>query len=316
MNKKNLTVVFIGALAAALPAGAGFTFDGVSGGFTHTGSTIPDIAAIPFTGTGATRTGTIVFPNYNYLGYGGPFSGALGDMDSAIDVIRAAKTAGQTALYLVLTPRGAETVDLGTGDIAGGLVLTTGTDPANVTIDGGGRTITLTGTAINHPLITVDDGVTLTLRNITLQGMSGNKASLIGVYGGGHLILETGAVITGNTNTVGNGGGVYVSGGKFTMNGGTISGNKATGGNGGGVFVRGPFIKTGGTIYGDIDRTYDLSTGGNTATGGEGHAIYADAYAGNHRWRNDTAWPWVNLSVTYDNNSIDTVLPSNAWLGP
>jgi hypothetical protein len=99
---------------------------------------------------------------------------------------------------------------------------------------------------------------------------------------GGTLIMESGARLTGNKNS--DGGGVYVwPTAMFIMNGGTISGNKAD--SGGGVYVSSyaTFRKTGGTIYGN-----DINPGENTATSGDGHAVYK---GGNDEKRNGTAWP-------------------------
>ena len=104
------------------------------------------------------------------------------------------------------------------------------------------------------PLFTVETDVTLVLySNITLQGRSDNYSPLVIVDGGGTLIMNTRAKISGNTyrfsssNTdhFGYGGGVVVAeNGVFTMKGGEISGNTITpppnyynGTYGGGVFV-------------------------------------------------------------------------------
>jgi hypothetical protein len=331
-----------------LTAAAGYAFPEGAVEVEHTGASTPPG---DFSGVGATRTGTVVFPAtgpaHNW--YHGPFSGSsaptTGDMDSAIDVIKAAKD--QTALSLVLTTGWkTEAVDLNAGDIFGGLVLTKGvTSPANVVIDGGGRVIDLTGPDIDNyfPLITVMSGVTLTLRNITLQGMMANRGRALIYVSGGHLILETGAVITGNTTDGGNGGGVFVASGTFTMNGGTISGNRAI--NGGGVYVEsGTFTMNGGTISGNTatgdygnynggggvnvnDGTFTMNGGtisnnqatrngggvlvwnpitkkGGTISGdntaASGNAVYAYSNNEQNRWRNDTAGPGVNLTVTYD----------------
>jgi hypothetical protein len=60
-----------------------------------------------------------------------------------------------------------------------------------VIIDGGERTVDLTGSANSSPLITVGTGVTLTLRNITFKGLNAtgdgtnNIVSLIKVESGG-----------------------------------------------------------------------------------------------------------------------------------
>jgi len=118
------------------------------------------------------------------------------------------------------------------------------------------RTITLSS---NGSMFTVGTNVTLTLdQNITLVGNSQNNASLVNVDGG-NLIMNDGAKISGNTNTIsgGNGGGVYVNSGTFTMNGGEIKGNKVNSyGAGGGVCVdgletNGTFTMNGGEITGN-----------------------------------------------------------------
>ncbi|MDR0638316.1 MAG: hypothetical protein LBG27_05345 [Spirochaetaceae bacterium] len=133
------------------------------------------------------------------------------------------------------------------------------------------------GAPNGSPLITVGNGVILTLRNITFAGLStakgsasDNYAPVISVRGGGHLILETGASIKDNAlNYSDSGGGVYVHGGKFTMNGGEISGNTTVYGGGmyvgnsaGDASVGSTFIMTGGTIR------------NNTAIGGGSVAVY------------------------------------------
>jgi hypothetical protein len=124
--------------------------------------------------------------------------------------------------------------------------------------------------------------------------------------------------VGGNETTTGNGGGV---GGKgdFLMNGGTISGNTAALA-GGGVYVNyGEFTMNGGTIFGGDDMSHEPKKGENTATSGEGHAVYAIFSDGNNRWRNDTAGPGVNLSVKYDvYANIDTgaLVPSSGWSVP
>jgi hypothetical protein len=204
--------------------------------------------------------------------YGGYFSGSKTvKMDSAIDAIRAAQEAGISSLSLKLVPEPELAVDLGVTwrDIGGGLVLNSGNSPAAVLLDGGGKTISLTG-GTTGSVITVGSGVTLTLRNITFVGLTydsndpngpttDNNVALIKVVDGGKLILENGAVITGNTNANANnnGGGVSVVEGAFTMRGGSISGNNVTQsiyGSGGGVSVTGEsstFEMSGGTISGN-----------------------------------------------------------------
>jgi hypothetical protein len=255
------------------------------------------------------------------------FSGlAAQSGDSAIDKIRAAKQSDKSSVTVELSS-GTETVNLDAAgmDIGEGLELTTANSPAAVTIGGGSRTIALTGSGTGS-VITVGDGVTLTLKNITFKGKDDNNAALIKVNQGGTLILEDGAVITGNTNTntSSSGGGVNVSGGAFTMSAGTISGNEALSKVGGGVYTyEGTFKMSGGTIRGnkagsggggvyinntafftkepanggDTSGTIYGADGGelaNTATNNLGHAVFV---AGDGWRRNNTVGEKVSLDI-------------------
>jgi parallel beta-helix repeat protein len=210
----------------------------------------------------------ILFPKTGaFWEYGGYFSGSAapgkGDLDSAIDILGQAKTEGLSSLFLKLLPW-PETVNFGaSGDINGGLVLTAATNsPAAVTLDGGGKTIPL-ATGNTGSVITVGDGVTLTLRNITFVGSAGNDKPLISVAAGGKLVLEKGAVITGNGAS-----GVSVSGaaGKLVMKGGAISGNTGTGVA---VGADGVFELSGGTISGNKT----ANAGGGVSVAGTGKLV-------------------------------------------
>ncbi|MDR1147724.1 MAG: hypothetical protein LBK66_03755 [Spirochaetaceae bacterium] len=257
------------------------------------------------------------------------FSGPADGLESAIDMIRAARSENKPSLSLLLEA-GTESVDLTAKDtnILGGLVLTSANSPDEVTIDGKGRVITLTGEG-KGSVITVGFEVTLTLRDITFVGLNDNNAALITVANGGTLVLEGGTVITGNTSSNSGGGVAVKGGGRFTMRGGTISDNKATGNNksgggvytegfslftmsggtisgnqaksmGGGVFVssNGVFTKTMGTIYGNEEE------GGlaNTVTDESSNAGFAVGVAGGGLYRNKTAGENVSLNNTIDEN--------------
>jgi hypothetical protein len=217
----------------------------------------------------------------------GVFSGdSTADLESAVDVIRAAKAANRVVLSLLLRP-GTETVTLTAGTDLGeeGLVLDSANSPASVIIDGGGREIRL-GEAANRSLITVESGVTLTLRNIALRGdyfYGRNAAPLIHVAYGGRLILETGAALTGNyvfgVSCVSGGGGVYAAG-ELTMRDGIISDNTYDGslgaGRGGGVYVAdtGTFYMSGGIIRGN----YATNGGASNVSvvSGRGGGVYVE----------------------------------------
>jgi uncharacterized repeat protein (TIGR02543 family) len=164
------------------------------------------------------------------------------------------------------------------------------------TLDYNGKevSITLEGGAIiglsscsTGSFFTLEDGVTLQLEDITLQGRSGNKASLVRVNSGGMLVTKDGSMITGNP-TSGTGGGVSVDNGTFAMSVGAVSGNTASK-IGGGVYVEGSgtFTKLGGTIYGDDNNTHVAGDIENTVASGSGHAVYA----GTSKQRNSTAGP-------------------------
>jgi hypothetical protein len=219
------------------------------------------------------------------------FSGSAASEDnSAIDLIRESKRDGDIEVTLVMKG-GSEPVTL-TSDRdlkTTGLILNSGNSPEFVTINGQGRVIDLTGYPSGNPVITVQGGVTLTLRNITFKGLntdtgeSGNQAPVIKVEGG-RIILDSGAVIEGNKG--GNGGGAYVQSGKLVMNADSkISGN-STSLDGGGVFVGqgGSLVMWDGTIeknaaasgggvfvgQGGSFLMYDGTIGENNASSGGG----------------------------------------------
>jgi len=119
-------------------------------------------------------------------------------------------------------------------------------------------------------LFVVSSGVTLVLDgNITLQGRYDNITQLVNVNTGGTLVMGTGSVIRGNTNTSGFGGGVLVNG-TFIMNGGKISDNAAL--YGGGVYSSQGTFRIGGGIIHGIDEP-----AGNT---GNGAAMFGMAQYG------------------------------------
>ncbi|MDR2701548.1 MAG: hypothetical protein LBB72_03870 [Spirochaetaceae bacterium] len=141
-------------------------------------------------------------------------------------------------------------------------------------LDFGGKQVTITLKGVTNPgigmqptlslsgfgaLFTVEDGVTLELENIRLEGKR-NTASMIIINSGGKVIINDGTIITGNGNEKREcGGGVTVNvGAVLEMKGGEIKGNYSVDpmevsfmalAGGGGVFVRGgTFTMTGGMI--------------------------------------------------------------------
>jgi hypothetical protein len=163
-------------------------------------------------------------------------------------------------------------------------------------------------------VLQVVSGVTVILRDITLEmDDQGGDPSVVDVLGGGTLVLESGAVITGgdtglnvgsendtSASVTMNGGkihsnamGVTIStNGSFTMTGGEIYGNTSYGG----VYVSGgTFSMSGGEIYGNTCTTAGYSGGvtidvsgtfikdGGTIYGGEAgeksNSVTVGAYA-------------------------------------
>lgn len=181
----------------------------------------------------------------------------------------------------------------------------------DVTIDGGEAGITIKRLGYGYggtktPTFIVENGATLTLRNVTIQGGRGdmNGSCMIRVDSG-TLVLDDGAVLT-EGGSYGPCSGVYLNGGDlvmnegskitdtvsdsavlvregtFTMNGGTISGNTVSGvGSSGAIEVEGSdpgsarFIMNGGSISGNRDTqgygmgTVMINCGTMTMGGGE-----------------------------------------------
>jgi hypothetical protein len=179
--------------------------------------------------------------------------------------------------------------------ISGGNKVTLGD---NLTLTGGART-----SGSGGGVCVEDSGSSFTMTGGTITG---NKAKFGGmgvVVSGGSFAIR-GGTISNNIATDNNtwGGGVYVhSSGSFTMTGGTISGNTAA--SGGGVYVAASsaaFTKTGGTIYGDTNTAHTAGDIENTATGGNGHAVYL---SDSGKKRNSTADQGVKLYAKYSSGS-------------
>jgi hypothetical protein len=197
-------------------------------------------------------------------------------------------------------PAGSETIPPGSTFTAGA------NSPAAVVINGNNRTLRLQSGSTGS-IITVGNGVTLTLRDVTLQGHDTNTAALVTVLSGGTLNLEY-VVIKDNTNTAtSDGGGALVQGGgSLTMKGGTVTGNKAN--KGGGVAVQGNGqlnINNNTTISLNVART---SGGGIYAAGPNGNTVIisntsireniAESYYGGGIYAFGTSVTMANSSVT------------------
>jgi hypothetical protein len=238
-----------------LNAAPGYTFAGIGKNvFSHR-----DAAGIR-NGAGS-GTVTIDFPPEVFLNYTADRFGPASLAGSALKILM--ERSGDTrAVTIELSGAGEETVISNSANLIGGL-----TSPANVTIDGQGRKLRIDGPGT---LLKVGEGVTLTLRDITLEGTDHNGSPLIEVRNRGKLILDAGARLTNNT-TIAPAGGVWVKGGELVLNDGVVIEKMAvtsdvysTGMLAGGVFIdnRGSFTMNGGLI-GD-DNPGDAIDNGNT----------------------------------------------------
>ncbi|MDR1127640.1 MAG: hypothetical protein LBL06_05885, partial [Treponema sp.] len=242
-----------------LYAAPGYAFPAGAVSVTHSGAIQP-IGAFTVDSNG-TVSGDIVFPKTGVY-----FSGSAAvSMDSAIDLIRQAQADNLSDPLSLKLVSGTETVDFTASntDIDTGLVLDNSNSPAEVILDGGGKTIELTA-GNKGSVITVGSGVTLTLKNITFKGIEPNNIALITVVAGGTLVMEDGALITGNKVST-KSGGVYVNGGTFTMEDGAVLTDNM--GAYGGVYVdsNGTFNMNGGNI---IENNANLGGGGVYVSGG------------------------------------------------
>jgi hypothetical protein len=113
-------------------------------------------------------------------------------------------------------------------------------------------------------LFTINNNITVKLRDINLKGRSANNAPLVKVSAGGILSIESGGVISDNKTTA-NGGGIIISGGAVILDGGKIINNSAA--NDGG----GAYLETGGKLTiksGEISGNHaDRGGGGALAEG-------------------------------------------------
>ncbi|MDR2028855.1 MAG: hypothetical protein LBP93_04875 [Treponema sp.] len=195
-----------------LQAGQGYQFD------LGTDFTYPDGGTVYVTanqdGT-ETRRVTVIYKELT-----GAFAEGAG---SALERIKTAQarpeyTSAASPLLVDLSP-GDETVEYSVDSLGlDGVILDTSSSPAHLRIDGRGRRLILAA-AGGDPAITVENGVTLYLRDIVLTGTADNVDPLIAVKTGGTLVFEDGAVLTGNGKSsavsVDGGGTLLMKGGKY-----------------------------------------------------------------------------------------------------
>jgi uncharacterized repeat protein (TIGR02543 family) len=150
-------------------------------------------------------------------------------------------------------------------------------------------------------LFSINDKITVKLKDIIIQGKIDNTNSLVIVNGGGTLELRQGAKLTGN-KADGSGGGVSVfANGNLILDGGEIYGNSSASWGGGVIVNKGQLIMKSGSIHhntaGTAASTWGTAWGGgvglyqgkftmsggeiyaNTALVGGGVGIYGTGYS-------------------------------------
>ncbi|BAP55042.1 hypothetical protein THII_0745 [Thioploca ingrica] len=125
------------------------------------------------------------------------------------------------------------TINLTSGELAIG---------KSITIDGYNHKVTVIGGS-NFRVFNVNSGVTVTLKNLTIQ--NGNAENGGGIFSDGLLTINN-CTITGNAAT-NNGGGIYINSGTVTINNSTISAQNG----GGGIFNKSNVVINNSTLSGN-----------------------------------------------------------------
>jgi hypothetical protein len=239
--------------ALNLNAAPGYTFAGIGqNAFTHEAGTAANPA-----GSGMV---TVTFPPAVSSVNPAMSFGPLVREDSALWLMHDKRD----YIYSLPIDLPAGNEDIFTAGDAGVILVAGDTSPADVIINGHGRVLTV---KTPGALLTVGGGVTLTLRNITFEGINGNSAPLFKVWPGGKLILGEGVTLKDNKAASADAGGVWVNGGELVMNqGAKITGMAAR--RGGGVLIdaKGKFSMYAGTIGGENSEANRVS--GTDAGGG------------------------------------------------
>jgi hypothetical protein len=206
-------------------------------------------AAGSITNPAGSGTVTINFPPDPFLNYTADSFGPANAVGSALKLMMD-KSGDSRSVTIDLLP-GNEIVTPNHVNLIADL-----TSPGRLTIDGHHRVLELDD---QGTLLTVGDGVTLTLRNITLRGINDNTDHLIEIQSRGRLILGEGVTLTDN-KTSGDAGGICVRGGELVMNDGVVIKKMeafvtalSSGTKGGGVLIsnKGRFVMHGGIIGGE-----------------------------------------------------------------
>jgi hypothetical protein len=176
--------------------------------------------------------------------------------------------------------------------MSGGIIGGTTAEDANTATSGGGLYVSTGNSTISGYAKIIGN------RSTGASGLNGGG----GVYvnaAASNFNIEGSATINSNT-AVNNGGGVWITGKFAIKETAVISGNTAAG-NGGGVYVydtSSTFTKNGGTIYGTTTDGSTPENSGlkNTATSGDGHAVYKSS---GPQKRNTTAGPGVSSDSSF-----------------
>jgi hypothetical protein len=281
-----------------LSAAPGYTFTGVrQNAFSH-GDASGTVTNPADSGAVTINFPPIVVPVYSALSFG-PY----GAEESALKVML--DRSGEDGSVTIELPGGSEVVPP-----SGVILVADLNSPGNVTIDGHGRVLRLTSPG---SFFAVGNGVTLTLKNITLEGYNANIAPLVEVLSRGRLILDEGVTLTEN-QTAGRIGGAWVNGGELVINDGavikkmkvtTVNAFSSSSAKGGGVLIdnRGKLTMNGGIIGGEDPG--DGNTVSTAQDSGGGVLVLDgsfDMYGGTIQ-SNKAADPWSGGGV-YNNGAF------------
>jgi TolB-like protein len=181
-----------------------------------------------------------------------------------------------------------------------------------VTIQGGG-TLAL---SVSGSLLRIGTGQTVIVRNVTLQGRSGNDSPVIIIMSGGIFRMEGNASVTGNVrSSYGNGGGVIVDGGTFIMqDSASVTGNSVFNSSGGGVNVNsGTFIMQGGAVSGNkVNDMGSSANGGGVNVNGGTFTMEGGVISGNTAGNNGGG-VFINGTFTMRGGTISGNTVGHQW---
>jgi len=125
-------------------------------------------------------------------------------------------------------------------------LTSTQTISKNLTLDGTGHQVTISGGNTVQLFVVNNSRVTFTVTRLTLTGGNTGGIGGGGIDNEGGTLTVTNSTLSGNSATGGYGGGIFNNGGTLTVTNSTLSGNSAH--NGGGIYNAGTVTLTNSTL--------------------------------------------------------------------